>query len=105
MKFVPLAALGLAFAAMTSPVAVLAQDAPAPAPAPAFTIDTPIETLMADERAKAVLAANFGGQDLSQHPAYEQFKALSLKTLAPFSQGLITDEMLTKMAADLAAIQ
>jgi hypothetical protein len=105
MKFVPLAALGLALAAMTAPVAAIAQDAPAPATAPAFTIDTPIETLMADERAKAVLAANFGGQDLSQHPAYDQFKSLSLKTLAPFSQGLISDEMLAKIAADLAEIK
>jgi hypothetical protein len=79
--------------------------APMATTAAAFTIDTPIETLMADERAKAVLTANFGGQDLSQHPAYDQFKALSLRTVAPFSQGLITDEMLTKIAAELAAIK
>lgn len=105
MKFAPLAALGLAVAAVTVPAAVTAQDAPAPAPAAAFSIDTPIEALMADDRAKAVLTANFGGQDLSQHPAYDQFKALSLKALAPFSQGLITEEMLAKIAADLAAIK
>ncbi|WP_017663741.1 hypothetical protein [Porphyrobacter sp. AAP82] len=105
MKFAPLAALGLALAAVTAPAAVLAQDTATPAPAPAFTIDIPIESLMADERAKAVVTANFGGQDITQHPAYDQFKALSLKALAPFSQGLITDEMLTKIAADLAAIK
>jgi len=105
MKFAPLAALGLALAAVTAPAAVLAQDTATPAPAPAFSIDTPIETLMADERAKAVVTANFGGQDITQHPAYEQFKSLSLKALAPFSQGLITDEMLTKIAAELAAIK
>ncbi|WP_066529442.1 hypothetical protein [Erythrobacter sp. CCH5-A1] len=103
MKFAPLAALGLALAAVTAPAAVVAQDTATPAPA--FTIDTPIETLMADERAKAVLTANFGGQDLSQHPAYDQFKALSLKALAPFSQGLITEEMLAKIGAELAAIK
>lgn len=106
MKFSPLAAVCLAVAGLSAPAAALAQnEAPAPAPAAAFTIDTPIEALMADERAKAVVAANFGGQDLTQHPAYEQFKSLSLKALAPFSQGLITEEMLTKIAADLAAIK
>jgi hypothetical protein len=101
MKFVPLAALGLALAAVTAPAATLAQDAPAPAAA--FSIDTPIEALMADERAKAVVTTHLPGID--QHPAYDQFKALSLKALAPFSQGLISDELLGKIAADLAAIK
>ncbi|HEY6963577.1 MAG TPA: hypothetical protein VI407_00025 [Erythrobacter sp.] len=101
MKFAPLAALGLALAAVTAPVAVLAQDAPAPA-AP-FTIDTPIEALVADARAKAVLDKYLPGID--QHPAYDQFKALSLRTVAPFSQGMITDELLAKIDADLTAIK
>jgi hypothetical protein len=107
MKFAPLAAIGLALAAIATPAMAdgHAQAAPALAPTPAFTLDTPIETLMADARAKAVLTANFGGQDITQHPMYEQFKALSLNALAPFSQGLITDEVLTKIAAELAAIQ
>lgn len=104
MKFASLAALGLAVAAIAAPA--FADDTAATATtAAAFTIDTPIETLMADERAKAVVTANFGGQDLMQHPAYEQFKGLSLKALAPFSQGLITDEMLAKIEAELAAIK
>lgn len=101
MKFTPLAALGLALAAVTAPAATLAQDAPAPAAA--FTIETPIEALMADERAKAVITKHLPGID--QHPSYPDFKALSLKTLAPFSQGLITEELLAKIAADLAAIK
>jgi hypothetical protein len=105
MKFSPLAALCLAVAGLTAPAAVLAQDEAAPAApaAAAFTTDTPIEALMADERAKAVLAIHLPGID--QHPAYEQFKAISLKALAPFSQGLITDELLGKIDADLAAIK
>ena len=102
MNLAPLAALGLALAAVTAPAVATAQTT---APAAAFTIDTPIETLMADERAKAVVTKHFGGQDLSQHPAYEQFKAMSLKMVAPFSQGMITPEMLEKIAADLAAIK
>jgi len=106
MKLASFAALGLALAAVTAPAAAFAQnETPPAAPAAAFTIDTPIETLMADERAKAVVIQNFGGTDLTAHPAYDQFKSLSLKALAPFSQGLISEEMLTKIAADLAAIK
>jgi hypothetical protein len=99
MKFA-LAAFGLAVATLTTPA--FAADEAAPIAA-AFTIDTPIEALMADERAKAAVSAHLPGID--QHPAYEQFKALSLKAVAPFSQGLITDEVLAKIAADLAAIK
>lgn len=106
MKLASFAALGLALAAVTAPAATLAQDeTPPSAPAGALTIDTPIETLMADARAKAVVTLHFGGADLTSHPAYEQFKSLSLKALAPFSQGLITEEMLTKIEADLAALK
>jgi hypothetical protein len=103
MKFASLAALCLALPAVAAPVVALAQDAPMPAPAAAFTIDTPIETLMADERAKAVVSKYLAGID--QHPAYADFKALSLKAVAPFSQGLITEELLGKIAADLATIK
>ena len=106
MKFAPLAALGLAVAALTTPA--FADDSvptTAPAPVAAFTIDTPSEVLMADERAKTVVAKHFNGMDIAQHPNYEQFKSLSLKSVAPFSQGLITDEVLAKIAADLAAIK
>lgn len=105
MKFASLA-IGLAVAAVAMPA--VAQTAPAPADAPAaaaalFTTDTPIEALIADERAKAVLAKHLGPID--QHPAYEQFKAMSLRALAPFSQGMITDDMIGKIEADLAAIK
>lgn len=107
MKFAPVAALGLAVAVLTTPA--LAEDPAATAAttaapmAAAFTIDTPIEALMADERAKAVVTTHLPGID--QHPAYEQFKTLSLKAVAPFSQGLITEETLAKIAADLTAIK
>lgn len=102
MKFAALAAFGLVAATLTAPA--MAQDTAAPAPmAAAFTLDTPIEALMADGRAKAVVTTHLPGID--QHPAYEQFKAISLKAVAPFSQGLITDEVLAKIAADLAAIK
>ena len=70
-----------------------------------FTTDTPIEKLVADEKAKAVLVKHMGGQDVSQHPMYDQFKSMSLKAVAPFSQGMITDEMLAKINTDLAEIK
>lgn len=104
MKYAPLVAFGLAIAATTTPA--FADDSaatPATAAAAAFTVETPIEALMADERAKAVVAKHLPGID--QHPSYEDFKALSLKSLAPFSQGLISEDVLAKIAADLAAIQ
>ncbi|MFM7347890.1 MAG: hypothetical protein ACKO01_00190 [Erythrobacter sp.] len=105
MKFAPLAALGLAVAAIAIPAA--AQDAPAAPAAPAtaslFSTDTPIEALVADARAKAVLDKYLPGID--QVPQYDMFKAMSLKAIAPFSQGMISDEMLAKIKADLTAIK
>ncbi len=97
---------GAVAAAMLSPAA-MAQQTPAPAAAPAaaakFSLDTPIETLIADEKAKAVLDTDIPG--LSSHPALDQFKAMSLKAVQPFSNGALTDEMLKKVETDLAALK
>lgn len=87
---------------------VQAPAAPAVAPAPATTaakynLDTPIATLAADEKAKAVLNASI--PMLLPHPAYEMFKGRSLRQVQPHSQGLITDELLAKVERDLAAIK
>lgn len=76
-----------------------AEEAPAAAK---FTIDTPIETLMADDAAKAVVLEHIPGID--EHPAYGQFKGMSLKAVQPFSGGNITDDMLTKVAEGLAKL-
>lgn len=82
--------------------------APTTATAPAvtgakFSLDTPIETLVADPAAKAVLDADIPG--MTAHPAFDQFKSMSLKQLQPISQGQITDEQLAKVATSLAAIK
>jgi len=104
MKFAQLAVACLATLAIAAPAFAAEDDAAAATTAAAaFTVDTPIETLMADERAKAVIATHLPGID--QHPAYAQFKAMSLKALQPFSQGMITEDLLAKIAADLATIQ
>ena len=104
MKFVLIAA---AFAC--APAAAFAQTAPAPAapaPAPAakFSADTPIADLFADAGAKAVLVAD-GLGDVEQHPAYEQFKSMSFRAVAPYSEGKITDDILAKLDADLAKVK
>jgi hypothetical protein len=60
---------------------------------------TPIEALAANPAAKAVLDKDVPG--LTAHPAYDQFKAMSLKQVQPMSQGALTDEMLAAVQADL----
>lgn len=107
MKLVLAAAA--AFACMI-PAAASAQSAPATAPAPAaaaaakFNLDTPIEVLVADEKAKAVVAAGLGG-DPSQHPSYEMFKGMSLRQVQPMSGGAVTEEMLATIEKGLAEIK
>lgn len=117
MKLVLTAAAALCL----MPATAFAQTAPAPAPAVApapaaapapgaapvavakFNLDTPIEVMAADEKAKAVLMADL--PDLLPHPSYEQFKGMSLRQVQPYSQGALTDEIMAKVEADLAAIK
>lgn len=68
-----------------------------------FTLDTPIETLMADPAAKAVVTTNL--PDLPSHPMYDSFKGMSLNQLAPMSGGKLTGELLAKVGAQLAAVE
>lgn len=86
------------------PAAALAQTAPvtpaAPAAAVTPSLDSPIEQLLANEKAKAVIDARIPG--LSSHPMLDQFKTMSLKELQPMSGGLLTGAMLEAVAADLA---
>lgn len=72
------------------------------APAAALNLDTPIATLVENPAARAVLESNLPG--MLQHPSYEQFKMLSLTQLAPYSQGLLTPELLARVGAALAAL-
>ncbi len=91
--------------APAAPAAPGTVDAAAPvAAAGALTLDTPIETIVANPKGKDVLTADLGA-DVTQHPAYEQFKSMSLNQVAPMSGGKITDDVLKKVGADLAAIK
>jgi len=107
MKLIVPAAAALTFLAPGA----FAQTAPAVAPAPAaapaaaakFGLDTPIEALVADAKAKAVLDADLPG--VTTHPSYDMFKGMSLRAVQPMSDGKLTDEMLKKVETDLAAIK
>lgn len=99
--------------ACLAPVAAFAQTTPAPVatPAPAapvatakFNLDTPIESIVADEKAKAVLATDLGA-DVTTNPSYDSFKAMSLRQVQPFAPDKLTDELLKKVETDLAAIK
>ena len=112
MKFV---AFSVALLAMTAAPAFAqtTTTATAPSTAPAtpdaaataakFSLDTPIEAIAADPAGKAVLDADFPG--MLTHPAYDQFKGMSLTAVQPMSQGAITDEQMAKAKVDLAAIK
>ena len=95
-------------ALLALPGTALAQTAPAPAPAapvaaPKFTLDSPIQEIVADAQGKAAIDKNLPG--LIGLPQYDMFKGLSLNQLKAYSDGKLTDEILAKTAADLAAIK
>ena len=103
MKYLIASATLFASLSVAAGAQTVAAPAPAAAAVAAFSIDSPIEQLVANPATKTVLEADFPG--ITTHPAYEQFKAMSLKQLAPYSNGIITDEKLGKASADLAAIK
>ena len=90
-------------AALTLATPGIAQTAPSVEPTATRLIDSSIESLVANPATKAVVDANFPG--IVAHPAYEQFKGMSLVQVQPFSNGVITDEAIAKASAELAAIK
>ncbi len=90
------------------PLAASAQTAPAAlAPAPAagapaaVDVNSTIEAIAATPAGKASFEKNL--PDLLPHPAYDQFKGMTLRDLAPLSGGTITDEKIAAVEADLKA--
>ena len=63
---------------------------------------TPIADLAAKAETKAILDKDLPG--LTAHPAFEQFKGMTLKALQPMSGGNLTDEQLAAVQADLDAL-
>ena len=71
-------------------------------PAPTLGVDTPIEKLAADPKARPVLDHYLPG--LTSHPHYETFKDQSLRQLMPISEGQLTPEKLAQIQTALSAI-
>ena len=97
--------LGLAaLAIFTSGLAAApAQADPAPAAQKArFTVDSPIADLMANPGAKAVLEKVTPG--LEANPHYLLFKFMSLRQIAPMSDGKLTDAHLAQIDQLLAKV-
>ena len=91
MILASLAGLSIAFAAG----AALAADK--------LTVDeTPIADLAATPETKAILDKDLPG--LTAHPAFDQFKGMTLKALQPMSGGVLTDEQLAAVQAGLDAL-
>ncbi|MBP7705276.1 MAG: hypothetical protein KA105_08325 [Caulobacter sp.] len=94
-----------AMIALAGPTAALARaaDAPAASHAAHFSVETtPIADLAADPAAKALVAKHFPG--LFEHSSYDMIKGMSLKAVAPYSQGAITDERLAALQKDFDAL-
>ena len=68
----------------------------------ALSIDSTIGELLADEKAKAILDSHLPG--FSTNPQIEPAKGMSLKAIAPMSQGAITDALVAAIADDLGKL-
>lgn len=68
----------------------------------AFTLDTPIAQLIADPAAKAVLDKDLPG--LSGDANLAKFQSMSLRQFQPMTGGQMSDALLAKTGADLAAV-
>ena len=95
-------AIMLILAVPTAAAAAVQSESAAPvSEARRFTLETPIEKIVADPAGKAALESAIPG--ITAHPHFDMFKAMSLKQVQPMSRGMLTDEMLKKADASLAA--
>ncbi|WP_375396036.1 hypothetical protein [uncultured Sphingomonas sp.] len=94
-------AFSLDLPAANAPAAVSDPDAPPSVPA-VFTLDTPISQIIADPKAKVVLDTDLPG--LSTDTNLAKFQSMSLRQFQPMTGGQMTDALLAKTGADLAAI-
>ncbi|WP_380876111.1 hypothetical protein ACFB49_07350 [Sphingomonas sp. DBB INV C78] len=103
MKFHRIAMLAILPVMMQAGPA-LAADAPAAAAiAGGYSTKTPIETLVADPAAKAVIDQELPG--LTAHEMFAMFKSMSLEDMAPMSGGQITPEKLVAVNAALSKLK
>ncbi len=102
MKTTALAAATLLVFGAAAPVVAQDEAPTTEAKAEALTIDNSIKELMANNATAAIIQKHLPGID--QHPAYGQFKTMSLIALQPWSAGAVTDEIIAAVKADLAAL-
>ena len=67
-----------------------------------FSIDSKLGDLLDNEATKAILEKHMPG--ISTRPQVAMGKGFALSMVAKFSGGLITEEMLQAVAADLSAL-
>jgi hypothetical protein len=67
-----------------------------------MSIESKLGDLLENEAAKAILEKHMPG--ISTHPQIGMGKGFALSMVAKFSGGLISDDMLTKVDADLKAL-
>ncbi|MDY7099416.1 MAG: hypothetical protein SXU28_14880 [Pseudomonadota bacterium] len=101
MKTTALAAV-LLLAGASTPALADAHVEKSEAKAETLTVDSPIEKLMANAKTAAILEKHFPG--IGSHPAFDQFKSMSLVQVQPWSGGLVTDEKIAAVKADLAKL-
>jgi hypothetical protein len=103
MRFVTALALTLLAA---SPALAQATTTAAPiaisAGAAGYSADTPLETVVGDPAAKAALDKTL--PNIARHPAFDQFKTMSLRQLQIYAPDKISDEAVAKVDADLKAL-
>lgn len=85
---------------------VLAQPVPTSSAAAVvkYNLDTPLDTLISDPKVKPVLVADLG-KDPSVDPNYPLYKMMSLRQIAPVSNGELDDKKLARIASDLAGLR
>lgn len=110
--FKPLRYSALAFAAL-SPVLLLgcsaqkstaggASNSVAATPGPTFSLDTPVDHIVADPRGKVILDRDVPGLTASR--SYFLFEEMSLSQIAAVSGGRLTKDTLDVVQADLSQL-
>jgi 3-oxoacyl-ACP reductase-like protein len=97
------AAPAMAQTAAPAAPAPASQAAPAAPAAGGLSADTPIEKLMAEPASKAAVLKTF--PKLDENPAYDQFKALSMRQLSQMLGGAIPAEKIAQLDKDLAELK
>lgn len=103
MKLIPALVVAASLVLLEAQPVLADSQTPTPtAPATKYSLDTPIETLVADPRAKTVLDADLPG--LTSHPQFETFKSMSLTALSGFAPDKLTPDRLEKVKTELASL-